>query len=286
MSLSALIATSPMGIPVSKTCQPSSHIVPASVRLGLKRAQDHLWLSWLVAVTACFLAVGVAGLFENEDFMPILLSGTKGEGAGEVEAMQAVMMDIQTESVATETAVEETVDVVDVPPPVEIMEQPQDLPELAEALITEDVFVIPTPPRIENVLRPIDPVQPRPQPKPQARPAPQRTVARAAISRSSGSSTTAGGSGGPGNAGVAASRGTFVMPKPSYPSSLKAIGVQGTVRLSITFDTSGRPESVSVADSSGNSTLDQHAASWARRNWRGPSGVSTKVIAPLSFVLH
>ncbi len=85
MSLSALIATSPMGIPVSKTCQPSSHIVPASVRLGLKRAQDHLWLSWLVAVTACFLAVGVAGLFENEDFMPILLSGTKGEGAGEEE---------------------------------------------------------------------------------------------------------------------------------------------------------------------------------------------------------
>ena len=254
--------------------------------MRLKRTQDHLFLSWLVAITASFLAVGVAGMFEKEDLMPILLSGTKGEKGGEKEAMQAAMVELQTEEVSAETVEETTPDVLEVPPPIEFMEQPLDLPELAEALVTEDVFVIPTPPKIEDALRPQDPAPPKPKPKPTTAPAPRRMVSRTSTSGASGAATSQGGSGGAGNTGSSNLRGTFNIPRPIYPSSLKSMGVQGTVRLSISVGSSGRAESVSVIGSSGNSTLDQFAASWVRRNGRGPAGLSGTFIAPLTFVIR
>lgn len=80
--------------------------------------------------------------------------------------------------------------------------------------------------------------------------------------------------------------GKFVIPRPSYPSALRALGVSGTVRLSIQVGLSGRVESVSVLSSSGSAALDDYAASWVRRNGRGPAGAPGRVIAPLSFVLR
>jgi TonB family protein len=250
------------------------------------RPQEHLALCWLVAVTACFLAVGVAGLFESEDSMPFLLSGVPGEGSGEVSGMEAMMADVQTEdaSVAQEV-VEPTVEITEVPPMTDVVDPVQDLPELTQALVTEDLFVVPSAPRVETALRPVDPVEP----KPVTQPAPRRTRSSATASSgraTSGSGSQAGGSGGAGASGMAASAGKFVIPRPSYPSSLKALGVSGTVRLSIQVGMSGRPESVSIDSSSGSAALDEFAASWVRRNGRGPAGSPGRIIAPLTFVLR
>ena len=64
------------------------------------------------------------------------------------------------------------------------------------------------------------------------------------------------------------------------------MGVQGTVTLSISVGSSGRAESVSVIGSSGNSALDQFAASWVRRNGRGPAGVTGRFTAPMTFRIN
>lgn len=283
-----LIANPASGLHVPEVKQDRGSAVknPGSVLRRESAAQDHLGLSWLVAVTACFLAVGVAGLFEAEDRMPFLLSGVPGEAGGEVSGMEAVMTDVQTDdtSVAQEV-VEPTVEVTEVPPMPDVVEAVQDLPELTQALVTEDVFVVPSAPRVETALRPVDPVEPRPV----SRPAPRRTNNSTTASSgraTSGAGSQAGGSGGAGTAGMAASRGKFVIPRPSYPSSLKALGVSGTVRLSIQVGMSGRPESVSIASSSGSAALDEFAASWVRRNGRGPAGSPGIIIAPLTFVLR
>lgn len=261
-----------------------------SVRLGLKQAQDHSHLCWLVAVTSCFLVVGIVGLFGGDEPMPILLSGTKGHDHGEKEAMKAVMVDLQTQEVAAETTVEEQpVEVLEVPPPVDITQLPEDLPELAEALVTEDVFVIPTPPRIENALRPVEPVPEKPKPKPRpvaTKAAPRSAVASSSARGSAGAASIPGGSGGAGSSGLGASRGSFSFPKPSYPSHLRSMGARGTVRLMISVGASGRAESVSVIGSCGNSELDQHGASWVRRNGHGPAGIPGKVVATLVFKLN
>ena len=275
-----------MGLPVPKT---QAMDQPASVRLGLKQGQDHRLLCWLVAITACFLAVGVVGLFEEEEWMPVLLSGTKGHDKGEKEAMKAVMVDLQTQEVAAETTVEEQpVEVLEVPPPVDVAELPEDLPELAEALVTEDVFVIPTPPRIENALRPVEPTPEKPRPKPKlvASSAPRSAVASSSARGSAGAASTPGGSGGAGSSGVGASRGSFTFPKPTYLSHFRSMGARGTVKLMISVGASGRAESVSVIGSCGNSELDAHGASWVRRNGHGPAGPPGKVIATLVFKLN
>jgi TonB family protein len=165
---------------------------------------------------------------------------------------------------------------------VDLTQPPLDLPELAEALVTEDLFTIPTAPKIEEALRPIDPTPPKPIVKKVAMTqptAPRRSVASSNAGTSTGGGIGSGGTGGGGN-------GKFVIPRPPYPSSLKAMGIQGSVRLKITVGTSGRASSVSVIGTSGNSTLDQYAAGWVRRNGKAPAGDVRTVIAPLSFVLN
>lgn len=288
MLQTSLIANPASGLHVSAVKQDRGSAVkkPGSVLGRESTTQDHLGLTWLVAVTACFLAVGVAGMFEPEDSMPFLLSGVPGEGSGEISGMEAVMADVQTEdaSVAQEM-VEPTVEITEVPPMPDVVEPVQDLPELTQALVTEDLFVVPSAPKVETALRPVEPVEP----KPVTQPAPRRTRSSATASSgraTSGTGSQAGGSGGAGTAGMAASAGKFVIPRPSYPSSLKALGVSGTVRLSIQVGMSGRPESVSIDSSSGSAALDEFAASWVRRNGRGPAGSPGRIIAPLTFVLR
>lgn len=287
MYSSTLIANPTVGLHTSQVKGKGSIVEPPKQRLRQQaRPQDHLALSWLVAVTACFLAVGVAGMFEPEDSMPFLLSGVPGEGSGEVSGMEAVMTDVQSDAPSmAQEVVEPTVEVTEVPPMPDVVEAVQDLPELTQALVTEDLFVVPSAPKVETALRPVDPVEP----KPVNRPAPRRTNSSTTASpgrATSGTGSQAGGSGGAGTAGMAASRGRFVIPRPSYPSSLKALGVSGTVRLSIQVGMSGRPESVSIASSSGSAALDEFAASWVRRNGRGPAGSPGIIIAPLTFVLR
>lgn len=287
MSPSSLLANPTSGLhPPAVKEKSSSVAAPKPRQRRQPLPQDHLGLSWLVAITSCFLAVGVAGLFEGDDTMPFLLSGVPGEGAGEVSGMEAVMAEVQAENTSVaEEVVEPEVEVTEVPPLPDMMAAEQDLPELAPALVTEDLFVVPAAPRVETALRPVDPVEP----KPEAKPKPRRTssaTSTASSGRPTGASSQAGGSGGTGAAGMSASQGKFVIPRPSYPSSLKAMGVSGTVRLSIQVGLSGRPESVTVVSSSGSAALDEFAASWVRRNGRGPAGFPGRIIAPLTFVLR
>ncbi|MBV6501587.1 MAG: hypothetical protein CJBNEKGG_04102 [Prosthecobacter sp.] len=288
MFQTSLIANPASGLHVPEMKQDRGSAVknPGSVLGRESAAQDHLGLSWLVAVTTCFLAVGVAGLLEPEDSMPTLLSGVPGAAVGEASGMAAVMVDVQAEDTSVaEEVVEPTFEVTEVPPMPDVVEAVQDLPELTQALVTEDLFVVPSAPKVETALRPVDPVEP----KPVNRPAPRRTNSSTTASSggaTSGTGSQAGGSGGAGTAGMAASRGRFVIPRPSYPSSLKALGVSGTVRLNIQVGMSGRPESVSIASSSGSAALDEFAASWVRRNGRGPAGSPGLIIAPLTFVLR
>lgn len=269
--------------------QTRASIQPATLRMQIHQLQSHLGLSWLVALTACFLAIGVAGLLRQDETLPELLSGLPGEGPGMAAAagMEATMMDVQSADTVVEQAnALETPEVTEVPPMPDTVEMTQDLPEMEEALVAEDLFVIPAAPRVETALRPVDPAEPAP--KPVAKTAPRR-VSSATGSRSGGSSSGAtgagGGTGGAGTAGMASANGKFIIPRPAYPSSLRALGVSGTVRLSIQVGMSGRAESVAVVSSSGSAALDAFAASWVRRNGRGPAGAPGNVIAPLKFVL-
>ncbi|MCX6855794.1 MAG: TonB family protein, partial [Verrucomicrobia bacterium] len=176
-------------------------------------------------------------------------------------------------------------EVVEVPPTVDLTQPPLDMPELAEALVTEDLFPIPTAPKIEEALKPIDPMPPKPVVK-RVTAAPTSTTPRRSTASSSPGTGTGGGVGSGGTGGGGSGSGKFVIPRPSYPSSLRSMGIQGTVRLKIVVSTSGRPSSVSVIGTSGNSSLDQYAAGWVRRNGKAPPGDVRTVIAPLTFVIN
>ncbi len=287
MTSTVPFAAQPIGRSVSKAV---SALPAATVRLGLQQAKDHCFLCWMVAITACFLVVGVIGVFEGDGYVPLMLEGKKGDPGEGRTMLEAAMVDIQSEEISPET-VEETVEEIEVPTPVEVLEMPQELPEIVPALVTEDVFTIPTPPRVETALRPVEPkpAQPQPKPKAVAKPNVRRGPTASPARGPQGSATTAsggGGTGGGGNTGVGLSAASFKLPKPPYPSHLKSMGVTGSVRLLIYTNVSGRVESVSVVSSSGNSALDEYAASWARRNGRAPAGIAGKIMAPLTFRLR
>jgi TonB family protein len=203
-------------------------------------------------------------------------------------ADSAVMADLVSTEAAKEITPELAVEVAqEIPPAVELVTQTQELPDLVEALATEDLFTLSTAPKIEETLRPKDPSPQKPElrrtptPTP-ARSAPKRTTSTRTSGTGTGSGTGASGSG----SGSGSGGGAFIIPRPTYPSSLRSLGVQGTVKLRITVGTSGRASSVTVIGTSGNSTLDQYAAGWVRRNGKAPPGEVRTVIAPLSFVLR
>lgn len=272
MSNPALIASPPLGFPPPLSGSGRSR--------WLWAGEDLTKWSWLVAVTASFLAVGVSGIWSDDGPVPVLCSLEKAKSELDTAAPEAAMMvELSAVSETTEVTPETVTEVQEVPVPVEIMEQPLDLPELAEALVTEDVFTIPTAPKIEDALRPVDPVLPKP-------PVKRVTSTRPAAPSRATTSNTPGAGTGSGTGGGGGGRGTFEIPKPSYPSSLRSLGIQGTVRLKVVVGASGRASSVSVIGTSGNSTLDQYAASWVRRNGKAPPGEVREFVAPLSFVIR
>lgn len=79
-------------------------------------------------------------------------------------------------------------------------------------------------------------------------------------------------------------------PPPSYPASSRRMGETGTVLLRVLVDEDGRPESVSVATSSGFDRLDRAALDAVRR-WtfvparQGDRTVKAAVLVPLEFQL-
>jgi periplasmic protein TonB len=246
--------------------------------------EDLLKWSWLLAVTGSFLSVGLAGFGAGLGPGANLVYFVPGKSDLDSAADSALMTDLISEAPPTEAVTAETVEVIqEVPPAVDVTQPPLDLPELAEALVTEDLFTIPTAPKIEEALKPIDPALPKPVVRRVTTAAPSTTPRRSTANSTPG---TGGGVGSGGTGGGGSGNGKFVIPRPSYPNSLKSMGIQGTVRLKIVVGVSGRPSSVSVIGTSGNSSLDQYAAGWVRRNGKAPPGDVRTVIAPLSFVLN
>lgn len=240
--------------------------------------QTVLTLAWTVGISVSFLVVGMVGMFAA-DLPPIHLKTLADLGAVEdLPMIETSMAELQTQEANEEpVAEEETVLPVEIPETMETPPENLDLPEIAEAMTLEDVFAIPTAPKIEDALRLVAPVvKPKPAPVP---PRPRTPVA----STTRSTTPQAGTAGGTGNSG-SGGRGTY--PAPPYPSFARSAGMQGTVRLSISVGPSGAVDGVSVIGSTGFSALDEHAAAWVRRNWRWPGGAAKRFTLPLTFKLR
>ncbi len=229
-------------------------------------------LAWLLGSSTTFLTIGIVGMFAA-DLPPITMrSAADLKADSELPLIETTMEELQALNAEEPAEAEDSPP--ETPPEVpEVVETPPtnlELPEVAEAMTLQDIFAIPTAPKIETALTPIDPeVKPKPRPIPSPRPA--------AAARTAPSTGT----------GTAASTGRMVTPAPPYPSFARARSMQGTVRLSISVGSSGAVEGASVISSTGFSELDNYAAGWVRRNWRFPAtGVSKRYTLPLKFQLR
>ena len=235
-------------------------------------------LSWIVGVSGSFLTVGIIGMFAA-DLPPIHLKTLEDlDEAVELPMVDTSMAELLSMEASAEPSVEtEPVLPVEIPAAIETPPETLVLPEIAEAMTMDDIFAIPTAPKIEDALRPIDPAaRPKPAPSP-------RTTSVPSSGGTRSNTTQAGTAGGSGTAG---SGGKGKFPQPSYPDFARSSGMQGTVRLSINVGPSGAVESVSVIGSTGFSSLDEYAASHVRRNWRWPAGSAHRYTLPLTFRLR
>lgn len=249
-------------------------------QLGVAQNDETRWLSWLVAIAASYLAIGMVGVFEPAGIVEMSLSGVAGSGTDAPAPIETTMAELQAQSEPTEPVVTETPPEAIEVPAIEMVETPPlDLPALTEVLSTDDVFTMPAAPRIEEALKPIEPTPAKPVVKrgtstsqPSASP---RTTRSTTGTPGGGGGTAASGSGGKGR-----------FPEPPYPSFAKSRGMQGTCMLTIVVGASGTVQSVSVESSTGFSDLDRHASSWVRRNWRWPAGDVRSFHLPISFRLR
>lgn len=239
-------------------------------------------LSWVVGITGSCLAVGIVGMFAA-DLPSIHLRSLEDDNAADLAMIETSMAELQTLDANEAVAEKEPELPVKIPDAVETPPESLDLPEVAEAMTMEDIFAIPTAPKIEDALKPVDPVvKPKPQPAPRPH---TQTVARSSGTPSTTSNTGIAG-GAAGGTGTARGTGRGKFPAPPYPSFARSGGMQGTVRLSISVGASGAVEGVSVISSTGYSALDNYASSWVRRNWRWPGGAANRYTLPLTFRLR
>lgn len=248
-------------------------------------------LSWLVAISSTFLVIGIVGMLRFEVPFELTLSGRAGLGAVDSESMDMSMADLQDLEEApqfnpTDEIVEET---LEVPEPIEMTLEMQELPEVTEALITEDVFTVPAAPKLETALKPVDPAKPKPKPQP------QKSIAKPRSSRATSTVTTAGGTEGSGGGGGGNGRigagGKGKFPKPYYPSAAKSRKVSGSLTFSLRISPAGVVESASVISSNctngGFTSAEQNQISaFICRNWRFPQGMMGVRKQPLRFDLY
>lgn len=245
-------------------------------------------LCWVLGTCAAFLTVGVVGMFAKD--VPWYELKTL-EALTEVEDLdemtEAAMAELQGDSGPMEEVAEEPVELpVEI---TEILESPpdvQDLPELVEAMTPEDIFAIPTAPRIEDALRPVDPVvKPKPRPRPAPSSKPRATVAKATGGTGVPNGSPGGMVGGvPGGTGTSRT-GKLIQPKPPYPSFAASGGMHGRCQIVVNFGTSGRVDSASVVSSTGYSSLDSYTADFIQRKWYYQGGLpaSKSVRVPIFY---
>jgi TonB family protein len=269
-----------MGLHLAKPVESSAK--PTAVWRRSSTLQALIGLSWNVGICATCLVVGIIGMFAA-DLPPIHLKTLEDDTAADLAMIETSMAELQTLDVNEAVAEEESELPIEIPDAVETPLESLDLPEVAEAMTMEDIFAIPTAPKIEDALKPVDPVvKPKPQPPPRPR---TQTVARSSGTPSATSNSGAAG-GAIGGTGTARGSGRGKFPSPPYPSFARSGGMQGTVRLSISVGASGAVEGVSVIGSTGYSALDSYASSWVQRNWRWPGGAANRYTLPLTFRLR
>lgn len=266
-----------MGFNLPKPRTAAAGSAPKVVQRGGNLVRVLITLSWLVGITGSFLIVGVIGMFAD-DLPPIHLKTLEDPEDTEMSTEELTMTEMMAMGEKTEDITEvEPVVPVEIPETIETPPQTQDLPEIAEAMTLEDIFAVPTAPKIEDALRPVDPVVRQTPPTP-ARPRPGPV----AKSKGTGASSTQEGTAGA--TGMGNSKGT--LPKPPYPDFAQRAGMQGTVRLVVGFGPSGSVESVSVVSTTGFSPLDEATVSFIRRNWHWQTGKSHRHTVPLTFRLN
>lgn len=268
--------------PTPVTAAASKAAAPSTWRRG-GTVQAFIGLCWVVGISASFLVVGIVGMFAAD--VPAYSLKTLEDLVNQQDEpmIETSMAELQALAAAEEQAAEE--EPVELPTEIpQVMETPpqtQDLPELVEALTTQDVFAIPSAPKIEQALSPVEPIVRKVAQQPRPRTATTKSTGGGAPGGVPGG--VAGATGGTGS-GVGTGKGKF--PAPPYPSFARSSGMQGTVRLSISVGPSGAVEGVTVSSSTGYSALDSYAVSWVRRNWRWPGGAASRYTLPLTFRLR
>ncbi len=271
---------------LSRPSKAASDVGARPARSWRFRDQDEslCGVAWLLGIAGTFYIIGLIGFLRFEVPMTITLSGAAGIGASEVASQDTTMAELQAMEEAPEIVSNEvdTPEIPEVPDVVEVTPEMLDLPELTEALVTEDLFTVPAAPKIETVLSPVDPAKPKPKPQP--------TVAKAAPRRATSVVATPGGTqgsgGGGGGDGAVGSGGKGKFPSPPYPSFARSRGMKGRVYLLIQVSPAGAVESVTVSSGTGFSELDEYGASWVRRNWKFPSGPPRRLRLPINFNLR
>ena len=249
----------------------------------VRRSEESLFgLSWLVAIAGTFLLIGMVGMLKFRGFEPITFSGRAGLGAVDNLSTDTSMADLPaTEESLNENPTDVPVDeTLEVPEPVEIPLEMQDLPELTDALVTEDVFTVPAAPKIEVAMKPVDPATPKLKPKPKAVAAkPRSSRATSTVTTVGGTEGSGGGNGGGGRIGSGSGKGNK-RPQPPYPSGARSRKVEGKLMFSFKVSPSGKVEYAAVISSNctnGGFTAAEQSqiASWICRNWLIPGQIGS-----------
>lgn len=276
---------------LSKEAVAKAEARPAKASRFCNQEESLCGLSWLIGIASIFLLIGGAGMARFEIPLEVTFSGKAGLGAVDNESTDMSMAELQALEEApevnpTEEVVEEN---LEVPEPVEMTLELQDLPEITEALITEDVFTVPAAPKIDVALTPVDPAKPKPktQPRPVAA-TPRSSRAASTVAAPGGTVGNGGGGGGNGRVG-AGGKGKF--PKPYYPSGARSRRVSGSVTFRIRISPAGTVESADVVSSScsnGGFTASEQSqiSSFICRNWRFPEGMMGTRNLPIRFDLR
>ncbi|WP_449071202.1 TonB family protein [Prosthecobacter sp.] len=246
--------------------------------------QTFVGLCWTLGTCATFLAVGVVGMFAADVPWYELKTLEALVEESDLDMMETSMAELQSEAAPAEQMAEEPVELpTEITEPLETPPEVQDLPELVEAMTQEDIFAIPTAPKIEDAMRPVDPVA---KPKPRPTPAKPRTTVAKAGGGTGAPTANPGAAGGVAGGTGTSGNGKLVKPDPPYPSFARSAGMQGRASVVVTFGASGRVEGASIVSSTGYSALDSHTTSWIQRNWRWPGTSTRKVRVPISYRLR
>ena len=76
------------------------------------------------------------------------------------------------------------------------------------------------------------------------------------------------------------------FPDPPYPRWARQQGIQGRLLVLVDVAASGAVQSVAVRESSGQASLDQHAADWVRLHWSWAPGAPRRYLVPFVFELQ